>query len=546
MGTNGIKGIQSGGKRRLALQLGALFAAGLLSACVPPSSNKEKELEMSQAAVTVTGTPRLALATGSNKRYFVNASTGNPVYVAGTHTWNNFQDRSDHANMNYTAMLASMANNWNSSLGGLAKHRLIRLWTGEANINGNSVFTPNPFMKDGPGGQYNFGPTPSNCTLSNPDAPRFNQAYFDRLASRVSQAKAAGIYVSVMLFQAWSVFDWGGDGNPWPYHWFNPNNNCNGIDGNANSTYTAQGYRDGMAVQTRAPMKGGPAVPGRTTTDQNVIWRIQVAYMKKVVNTIHSVAAGGGDNVIYDVSNESGWFSSDWQDDMINEIKSYEGQTAAGACGGQNCKAHPVGKTYLTCTGNAPFPYNPSCHADMMLTNSPADWISLWQSAYYPDADNDPVIPPAHKVNISDSDHGYLAAFSYDKMWKHFMRGHNLWYMDTMDMLTETDYLWERRALGHTVAYADKVNLLLMTIQAKGTTTPASSGYSMSNAVNGEYMALRLGRPLTFTVPAGTYACEWFDIDNHVVQSCGMVSGTPSSQPFANAVLLLKSTDGGV
>ena len=33
----------------------------------------------------------------------------------------------------------------------------------------------------------------------------FNQEYFDRLRSRVIAAGECGIYVSVMLFQGWSI-----------------------------------------------------------------------------------------------------------------------------------------------------------------------------------------------------------------------------------------------------------------------------------------------------------------------------------------------------
>ena len=341
METNGIEEIRSAGKRRLALRLIGLFVAGLLSACVQQDQDDTSgnEVEMSQAAATVVGTPRLAVAAGANKRYFVNAATGSPVYMVGSHTWNNLKDRSDHANLDYTAYLASMSNNWNSSLGGLAKHRLMRMWNAEGSTNVSLVFTPNQFVPtknstcSGAGtAKYDFG--------SNPDAPNFNQAYFDRLAQRISQAKASNIYVSLILFEAWSMYD-NGYGSSWPTHWFNPNMNCNSINGNANSTYSGQ-YRDGMAVNTRAPMKGGPPSPGRTISDQNTIWRIQVAYMKKVVDTIHSAAAGGGDNVLYEIMNEGGWFTTDWQDDMINEIKTYENSSPR--------VHHPVGKTTIYCS----------------------------------------------------------------------------------------------------------------------------------------------------------------------------------------------------
>ena len=46
-----------------------------------------------------------------------------------------------------------------------------------------------------------------------------------------------------------------------------------------------------------------------------------------------------------------------------------------------------------------------------------------------------PAVPPASKVNISDSDHGYISGgfqgLPLLLMWKFFFRGHNLWYIDT-------------------------------------------------------------------------------------------------------------------
>ena len=298
-----------------------------------------------------------------------------------------------------------------------------------------------------------------------------------------------------------------------------------------------------MALTARAPMKGGTA---RTVSTHDTIWRLQVAYAKKVVDTIHSAAAGEGDNVLYEILNEGGGFSDGWQRDLIAEIQTYEAQTTTGACGGATCKTHPVGYTWTNCVEGGSFPTEAGCDAEEDLLGSTADWISLFQFAYTPDEDGDPRVAPSTKVNLSDSDHGYIAnghgGFTPELMWRHFFRGHNLWFMDTMDMVTDTTLLAQRRTLGHITAYAEQVNLLTMSIQGKGTSTPANSGYSLSTPTAGQHLALRLGSPLTFSVPAGSYACEWFNIDTAAIQSCGTVSGTPVSQPYTNAVLYLRST----
>jgi hypothetical protein len=87
-----------------------------------------------------------------------------------------------------------------------------------------------PFSRTGPGnaldGQPKF------------DLTKFGQAYFDRLRKRVIEARERGIYVSIMLFNGWSVAHPNGshdEANPWHGHPYNANNNTTDFDGNPNS-----------------------------------------------------------------------------------------------------------------------------------------------------------------------------------------------------------------------------------------------------------------------------------------------------------------------
>lgn len=86
-------------------------------------------------------------------------------------------------------------------------------------------FTPSFYQRTGSGsaqdGQPKF------------DLTKFNQAYFDRLRSRIIDAGSRDIYVSVMFFNGFSVGKKSSNdpGNPWPGHPFNANNNINGING---------------------------------------------------------------------------------------------------------------------------------------------------------------------------------------------------------------------------------------------------------------------------------------------------------------------------
>ena len=160
---------------------------------------------------------------------------------------------------------------------------------------------------------------------------KLNQAYFDRLRSRVKSAQDRNMYVSVMLFQGWSVESKGEPiQNPWQGHPLNINNNVNGFNGDVD------GDGEGTEVHTLQ-------VPAITA--------LQEAYVRKTIDTLNDL-----DNVLYEISNESHANSVNWQYHMITFIKSYE----AG-----KPKQHPVGMTTE---------YPGADYSE--LTNSPADWIS--------------------------------------------------------------------------------------------------------------------------------------------------------------------------
>ncbi len=129
-----------------------------------------------------------------NPRYFTDG-TGKVVYLTGSHTWTNFQDRGE-ANISpfdYTAYLDFLQEN---------NHNFIRLWVWEHAAwapwtDKKILFDPLPYLRPGSGKALDGG---LKFCLS-----KFNQTYFDRLRSRVIAAQERRIYVSVMLFQGFSV-----------------------------------------------------------------------------------------------------------------------------------------------------------------------------------------------------------------------------------------------------------------------------------------------------------------------------------------------------
>ena len=237
-----------------------------------------------------------------------------------------------------------------------------------------------------------------------------------------------GIYVSVMLFEGWSIDSKGLSGkNPWMGHPFNPANNVNGVNGDPN------GDKEGSEVHTMQ-------LPAITA--------LQEAYVRKVVTTLNDL-----DNVLWEISNESRPESIDWQYHMINFVKS---------CEADRPKQHPVGMT--TCF--------PGCD-NIKLFTSPADWISPNRSENA-DYCNDPPAHDGRKVIIADTDHLCGVFCDGDWVWKSFMRGLNPIFMDPTWMPK-----WEpaRKAMGMTLAYANRVDLSSM--RPRGDL--ASSAYCLAN-----------------------------------------------------------------
>jgi hypothetical protein len=364
----------------------------------------------------------------SNPRYFTDG-TEQAIYLTGSHQWNNLLDWSDQPNVDYESHLDLLQSQ---------NHNFIRMWTWEhASVPGRPwPDNPLPYQRTGPG----------NDLLGRPkfDVTKLNQAYFDRLRFRVKSAQDRKIYVSVMLFQGWSVERKDLAINPWPGHPFNIHNNVNDINGDLD------GDGEGKEVHTLE-------VPAITA--------LQEAYVRKVIDSLNDL-----DNVLYEISNESHADSQNWQYHMIDFIKRYES--------GQS-KQHPVGMTVEYPGGD---------NSD--LTNSLADWISPREvsvpvaeslNSNYKSA---PPIADGKKVIITDTDHLWGLGGNPAWVWKSFLRGLNPIFMDLDSHQIEkhADRVklpeWEsiRRAMGHTLAYAKRMDLAAMVPHSK----IASSGYCLT------------------------------------------------------------------
>ena len=432
-----------------------------------------------------------------NSRYFTDDS-GKAIYLTGSHTWSNFVDNGYNdppTPFDYTDYLAMLEGN---------HHNLIRLWVGWEQARGmtftsnsNYFFDPSPFKRTGPGVALDGKPKF--------DVTQFNQAFFDRLRQRVIEAGEKGMYVSILLFNGWSLEDKGYPGNPWLGHPFNANNNINGINGDPNG--------DNAGIESH------------TLADPSIT-AIQEAYLRKVIDSVNDL-----DNVLYEITNEDTGSSEDiaWQYHMINYIKSYEmGKT----------EQHPVGMSML-------YPNSD----DSALFDGPADWVSP-NSKNVTDSDGS-------KVVMSDTDHGFGAIQGDRKwVWERFMGGLNVQFMDTYGSndyaatahpnLNPNDPVTVnvRQNMGYVLDYSKKIDLNLATPQANLFST--GYGLAYTSATDGAYLGyLPNGGSIAINLTAtpGQLDVEWLNPATGVITTTAPVTGGGSrvlTAPFSgDAVVYL-------
>ncbi len=423
----------------------------------------------------------------ANPRYFTNNS-GKAIYLTGSHTWNNFIDIgfSDPPPVfDYPTYLNFLVTHG---------HNFFRFWAWEqakgqpddgttTQPQDNVIFAPQAFARTGPGQALDGKPRF--------DLNTFNESYFTRMHDRIAQARDKGIYVSVMLFNGFSVELKGQtSGNPWHGHPFNAANNINGINGDIDG--------DDQGIETH-------------TLQIPAITAIQEAYVRKVIDTVNDL-----DNVLFEISNESRPVSRDWQYHMINFIKTYE----AG-----KPKQHPVGMTVA---------YPGGSNDDLFA--SPADWIS-------PNGDvNNPPAADGSKVILNDTDHLCGICGTVQWVWESFTRGSNPLLMDLYHFdqqlgplkgVNVSDPKWEniRRNMGYALALADRMDLAAAVPHGE----LASTGYCLAslNGAQSEYVAfIPGGGPLSLSIPSGgTMTVEWINPSTGQTQTAGTV-GSGGVQNF--------------
>jgi len=436
-----------------------------------------------------------------NPRYFSDGKTDRAIYLTGSHNWANLQD------LGYTD--PPPAFDWKKHLDFLTghHHNFMRGWHCEtAEVYGteyskpefgNFYNSPLPFPRTGPGKALDGKPKF--------DLTRFNQAYFDRIRKRAIDAGNHGLYISIMFFQGWSVGQKAKKyGNAYFGHPFNAANNINGINGDRDN--------DGQGLEIH-------------TLQIPAITAIQKKYVKKVIDELNDL-----DNIIWEIANESGKHSQEWQFHMIDFVKSYE----AG-----KPKQHLVWMSSYEIPNSALF--SKACHADIVSPNKEGPNF------------RDP--PEAHfnKIVILDTDHLWGIGGSAKWVWVSFVRGYHPIFMDVIvafnPIRNPMDPKWIalRKAMGYTRMYSEKMNL------AKATPQSALSSTTYCLGQPGvEYLFYQpdAGKDFIGKIKPGRYQYEWFNPQTGKATDKGIVKITQYEKYFDNpykesAVIYLKRLSEG-
>ena len=453
-----------------------------LKGVLPIDGGSAVPLVALRAALPATGPLRVDPA---NSRYFTDGN-GKAIFLTGSHTWDNFQDMGSVV-FDYPGYLSKLQ---------MYNHNFMRLWvweqpkgitTGSEPAQPNATLRPEIFKRTGPG-------TAADGGLKF-DVTQYNQVFFDRLRQRVIDAGNKGIYVSIMLFDGWSVEKKAAGTNPWIYHPLNANNNVNGLNGDPN--------HDQSGAETH-------------TLQIPAITAMQEAYVRKVIDTVDDL-----DNVLYEISNESDTPSTAWEYHMIDYIHNYEAGKA---------KQHPVGMTAEYPGGN---------NSDLFA--SPADWISPNGDGGY--ADNPPAAT-GNKVVILDTDHIWGLGGDRVWAWKSFTRGYSVIYMDpwngTFIPASANEDL--RVNMGYILSYAERMNLETMT--PRTSTSACSTQYCLVKD-GMEYLVYRPSSSgsvtVNLTAVSGQLSYEWFNPATGSVAWTGTTTGGASrtfTPPFSGDAVL--------
>ena len=435
----------------------------------------------------------------NNPRYFTDDS-GKAIYLGGHQVFVDLQDNTFDIDSTYNNQ-QRLDFSWYMEFLNARNLNYIRNWTAfstGAGSNGSTVASPMPFKRVSGHGNANDGGLKF-------DLNQFDEAFFDRMRSRIIEAGNNGIIVSLMLFDVYGFSNF--DDTLWQGNVFNGDNNINGIDTDPNNDNSGYEFFYNPSSQLLA---------------------IQQSYVRRIIDTVNDL-----DNVMYEIANELG--NADWQYGMIDLIKNYESTKSK-----QHLTLLSPGGVSAT-SSYTDLPQN-------TIIDSPADVFAV--SPHWADYINNPPTNDHGKPGIIDMDHVFwrdeAMGTNIQIPWKAFTRGYHFNLYDAPFERPENETAeWEmlRRAAGSTVTSANKVSDLASMLPS---TSISSTGFALANP-GAEYLVYApAGGSFTVDLIAGTYSYEWFSPASASIMSTGSVTVSGANRSFTapfsgDAVLYLKN-----
>jgi hypothetical protein len=430
-----------------------------------------------------------------NPRYFTTDDM-NALYLVGSHTWANFQDLglAGDAPFDFEGYVAELVER---------KSNFVRLWSWEHTAwatwcTEKVLFTPTLYRRIGSEQALDGAPQF--------DLSQIDQSYLDRLRARLIHLEEAGVYAAVMLFQGFSsewIWHYGDPytnlGNPFRGHPYHPENNIQGFDG---------GTDNGVRVDLSSPR----------------VREFQAAYIKAVVETVNDF-----DHIIFEVINEGG--NEEWHEFVMATVR--------------ECEQHLPKKHLVGMTGHG------SMTLDKMLAST-ADWIA---PGFHDSKPYDLILdPPASitkiKPSILDTDHLWGTGMDYKWVWRSFLRGYHVLFMDPAWPLRGwfepekntrhyPGYEEGRKAMTQTMHLANRVDLANLEPRPE----LASTGFCLAELGRTYIVYFPNGGAATLDLSAvtGTLQVEWIDpIQGTIVSGAPLVGSKTRTlfPPFANDAVL--------
>jgi hypothetical protein len=446
-----------------------------------------------------------------NRRYFMFGNTCDAIYLAGTHHRANVQDV---GSTTYPPPAFPFGSTYPPT--DAPRANFIRGWHWEHSrwvVNGipTDWIYPLPFARTGPGIAFDGKPK------FNLDS--YDGGYVTRLQNRATTAQNENMYISLMLFQGFSVQSLDPGENPELNHPFQTGNNTAGINGNWNAGI-------GGVAENHTILAGNPAA--LTTAQDN--------YVRNVVASLN-----GYKRLLWEVSNESNPQSLSWQNHVAGVIRTRETTLPNKHL---VWISHPQGVTNVALFGSTADVISPSKN-ELAVTATGGTVSGL-------DYQNDPPATSGAKIVILDTDHLGATCDWCDAgwVWEAFTRGYHVALLDDLGTLNANQRQNVRRGINDTLGYAQKIRLREMAPQNESQSTPCSTRYCLYTSndpdplpytpavPNGhEYLVFKpnpVSNVTIFSLPAGTYSGEWLRVPTSAVQAVASFSHPGGNKTFTS------------